>query len=150
MDTALPQTSNATARRWTAWALEACWLGAIALVPLVFSPPGWFAFLDTPKVALLHLAGGVLAAVWAVDLALAAQTGGLPHPRLWPAGARGALGWLRADPLRWPLAAGLALALVSAWPRQPSPPCPARRSGATSGDATAPRSWAPPPWHWWR
>ena len=50
--------------------IEALWLVAVVLVPLTFGPPESFAFTDVPKVALTRLLAVLIAAVWAVDIAM--------------------------------------------------------------------------------
>jgi hypothetical protein len=74
--------------------IEASWLAAVLLIPILFSPPGWFAFFETPKVAGIRVLAGLIAVLWAGDLALAAWSSQLRTPKHWWASLRG---WLAVD-----------------------------------------------------
>ena len=66
--------------------IEALWLVAIVLVPLTFGPPESFAFADVPKVALTRLLAVLIAAVWAVDIAISVSTAGIGAMADWRGG----------------------------------------------------------------
>ena len=98
--------------------IEALWLVAVVLVPLTFGPPESFAFADVPKVALTRLLAVLIAAVWAVDIAIGVSTVGTGAMADW----RGRLsGWLRAYPPRWTLVAAAFLLVVAALSAAVSP-----------------------------
>ena len=98
--------------------IEALWLVAVVLVPLTFGPPESFAFADVPKVALTRLLAVLIAAVWAVDIAISVSTAGIGAMADW----RGRLsGWLRAYPPRWTLVAAAFLLIVAALSAAVSP-----------------------------
>ena len=98
--------------------IEALWLVAVVLVPLTFGPPESFAFTDVPKVALTRLLAVLIAAVWAVDIAISVSTAGIGAMADW----RGRLsGWLRAYPPRWTLVAAAFLLVVAALSAAVSP-----------------------------
>ena len=91
---------------------------AIVLVPLTFGPPESFAFADVPKVALTRLLAVLIAAVWAVDIAMSISTAGTGAMADW----RGRLSrWLRAYPPRWTLVAAAFLLVVAALSAAVSP-----------------------------
>ena len=91
--------------------IEALWLATIVLVPLTFGPPGWFAFFDVPKVALMRTLVALVLAAWTVEGALRVMARGLPATAGWRARP---LRWLNAYPPRWTLAAAAATALIAA------------------------------------
>ena len=91
--------------------IEALWLLTIVSVPLVFGPPGWLAFFEVPKIALMRTLVALILAAWTLDVALRVAARGLPAALGW----RGrAAGWLNAYPPRWTLVAAAATALVAA------------------------------------
>ena len=99
------------ARLWIERIIEAPWLAAVLFVPLVFAPPGWFAFFESPKVALLRVVAGIIAALWTIDVALAVWGYGRSAVDGWRRRARV---WLREEPVRWTVVAGATfLALVT-------------------------------------
>ena len=57
----------ATASRWISIAMEALWLMAVGLVPLVFAPTDFFLLLDIPKVVLLRILTGFMGVLWLVE-----------------------------------------------------------------------------------
>ncbi len=83
-------SSALTARLRSGMPIEALWLATIVLVPLTFGPPGWFAFFDVPKVALMRTLVALVLAAWSVEGALRVMARGLPATAGW-----------RARPLRW-------------------------------------------------
>ena len=103
-------TDNAIAgiRTWADRLIEASWLTVLLLVPLAFSPPGWFAFFETPKIAIARGAAGAIVILWAIDLALLSWRGRAPSP----SGAwRSFTVWVRVEPLRWTVVATAAYLL---------------------------------------
>jgi hypothetical protein len=95
----------ADVRRWNDRLIEALWLLPIVLVPLLFAPPGWFAYFEVPKVAIARAAAVAIVVLWAIDLALAVWFRGKPSivqpiPRLRE--------WLRKAPMRWGVVFGAA------------------------------------------
>ena len=114
--------------------MEACWLLTVGLVPIIFAPPESMPFIDLPKVTLLRSLTGMMAVLWALELAFkprqpkatASKADSAPSP------LKAGLDWLRADPGRLPLvlatlfvaANGLSTLLsisfsVSLWDRNP-------------------------------
>jgi len=108
-------------RVWNDRLIEAAWLIAVFSIPLLFSPPGWFAYFEVPKVAVARLAAGFIATAWTFDLALTIWYGGTatlasPWSRVRT--------WVMAQPLRWAVVAAfgywfwtLASMLASSIPR---------------------------------
>jgi O-antigen ligase len=90
-------------------AIELTWLAVIVLTPLVFAPPGWFAFFETPKIAVVQTSAAIIVSLWAVDAALAVWGRGAPTPR---SAMAGAVAWLRAEPVRWTVAAAAATVAI--------------------------------------
>lgn len=60
--------------------MEALWLLAVGLVPVVFGPVEHLLFPDLPKVALVRIATGLIAMLWVLDWATRAR--GEPSPRV--------------------------------------------------------------------
>jgi hypothetical protein len=111
----------ANVRLWNDRLIEAAWLVSVFSIPLIFSPPGWFAYFEVPKVAVARLAAGFIAASWTIDLAIAIWYGGTatlasPWTRI--------RCWVTSQPLRWAVVAAigywmwtLASMLASSIPR---------------------------------
>lgn len=88
----------AKARIWAGRLIEVTWLIALLTVPMAFSPPGMFAFFETPKLAIMRVAGGGIVALWVIDLALLTWQAGVPSvSSAWASVRR----WLAVEPLRW-------------------------------------------------
>ena len=71
--------------------IEALWLLTIVSVPLVFGPPGWLAFFEVPKIALMRTLVALILAAWTLDVALRVAARGLPAAAGW---RERAAGWL--------------------------------------------------------
>ena len=72
-----PQTSE-QAVIWIRRSLEVLWILSVVMVPLAFVPRGellgvsQIAYLEIPKIALLKIFAGVMAALWLVEAGLLA------------------------------------------------------------------------------
>ena len=93
-----PPTSIPGLRSWIDGVIESSWLAAVVLVPLVFAPPGWFAFFETPRVALVRTLAAIIVSLWAVDITLVLWLSGRSALDGWRARLRL---WLAVDPVRW-------------------------------------------------
>jgi O-antigen ligase len=92
-------------RVWNDRLIEVAWLVAVFSIPLIFSPPGWFAYFEIPKVILARLAAGLIASLWVFDLALTIWYGG---PEILRSPWSRTRSWLAAQPLRWAVVAAVA------------------------------------------
>jgi hypothetical protein len=109
MNSATPRNALTNVRFWNDRIIELMWLSSIFLVPLFFSPPGWFAFFETPKIAIARAAAGGIVMIWALDLTLA--VGATGRPSINDLGGR-LQRWLAEEPLRW---IAIAVAAFTAW-----------------------------------
>lgn len=104
------------ASRWADHGLEAAWLTAAVLVPLlVLSESSFITFTDLPKVAALRILASLAAALLLFQLAMWLFR---PQDRVAverpPASGNRVKAWLRADPARLLIVAGVALGCVVA------------------------------------
>jgi hypothetical protein len=81
-------------------AIEVCWLGALALVPIAFSGPDVVAFFLQPKDFILHFFALLILALWGFEWAL----GGY-RPQVDFGCWTGVRRWLGRNPRNWALAA---------------------------------------------
>ena len=89
-------------------AIEACWLGALALVPIAFSGPDLVVLFLQPKDFVLHLAALLIVSLWAFEWALSTY-----RPQADLASCSGARRWLGRNPARWALAAAAGYGLAA-------------------------------------
>ena len=86
--------------------IEAAWLSGIVLVPLLFSPSGWFTFYNDPKYVLLHVVGLVIVVAWVWDWTYSRRS--RTAPDLSRIG-----NWAGRRPGRWAVLAVASLAVTS-------------------------------------
>jgi O-antigen ligase len=88
-------------------AIEACWLAALALVPIAFSGRDIVALFLQPKDFVLHLFALLIVALWSIEWAFGSFRSRVRlHSPL-------AIGWrLSTDPQRWALTSAACLGLV--------------------------------------
>jgi O-antigen ligase len=86
--------------------IEALWLAALALVPVVFNGRDWFYFFSEPKPYVLHFAALSILVLWSLELLLVRSGGGATGSQVrWDL-----VGWARRSPARWALIAAASLA----------------------------------------
>ena len=110
---------NLTLTRYVEYGLEALWLATIALVPLIFVPPGYLlseavnSYVEIPKTVALRVLVAFMVVLWIVEWAL---KGGLQRQYNVGGFPARAVSWVRATPGGWIVLASvlyISVALIS-------------------------------------